>query len=114
MSAACCARALDIYREIGDHLGEADVYRLLGRMFTLRRQWTTAARLFQDSLRLNEEYAHPLGAAEAHRDLAKMHADRGHTVEARASFEAALSGFRDLGAQADAAEVEGLIEALGT
>ncbi len=69
MSASCCMQALDVYREIRDHLGEADVYRLLGRVLTLRRQWTTAARLFQDSLRMNEKYTHPLGMAETHRDL---------------------------------------------
>jgi tetratricopeptide (TPR) repeat protein len=113
MAASCCARALDVHRKTENRLGEADAYRLLGRVFTLRRQWTTAVSLFQDSLRLNEEYANPLNLAETHRDLGKMHAVRGHTTEARASFEAALSGFRRLGAQADVAEVERLVEALG-
>jgi hypothetical protein len=42
-----------------------------------------------------------------------MHAVRGHAAEARGSFEAALAGFRKLGARADAVEVERLIAALG-
>ena len=41
MAATCCGRALDIYQETKDHLGEADAYRLLGRVFTLRKQWTS-------------------------------------------------------------------------
>ena len=109
----CCARALDTYRKLGDRLGEADTYRLLGRTFTLRKDWSTAESLFQDSLRLNEDYANPLGVAEAHRDLGKMQAARGRESEAQASFEAALSGFQRLSAQADVAEVERLIEELG-
>ena len=33
----------------------------------------TAVGLFQDSIRLSEEYGNPLNLAEAHRDLGKMH-----------------------------------------
>ncbi|MBI4552056.1 MAG: hypothetical protein HY710_07320, partial [Candidatus Latescibacteria bacterium] len=76
--------------------------------------WATAARLLQDSLRLNEEYTNPLGSAETHREIGKLHAAWGHTTEARASFESALSGFRKLGAQTDAAEVERLLDTIGT
>lgn len=112
MVAAFCVRALEIYRKIGNHLGEADGYRLLGRVFTLRQQWNTGTALFQDSLRLNEEYNNPLGTAEAHRDLGKMQTARGRHTDARASFEAALEGFRKLGARADVVEVERLIAAL--
>jgi len=111
MVALCCARALDIYRKTENRLGEADAYRLMGRLFTLRKRWSTALSLFQDSIRLNGEYGSPLNLAEAHRDLGKMHAVRGQAAEARASFEAALAGFRKLGARADAVEVERLVAA---
>lgn len=113
MVALCCARARDIFRRIEDRLGEADTYRLLGRLFTVRGRWTTALGLLQDSLRLNEEYANPLNLAETHRDLGRLHAATGHATDARAAFEAALSGFRRLGAKVDAAQVERLIQALG-
>ena len=113
MVAICCARALDIYRKTENHIGEADTYRLLGKLFTLRKRWSTALGLFQDSLRLNEEYGSPLNLAETHRDLGKMSAARGNVAEARASFETALASFRKLGAEADVAGVERLIEALG-
>ncbi|MSS72480.1 MAG: tetratricopeptide repeat protein [Candidatus Latescibacteria bacterium] len=113
MAASFCAKALDICRKIEDHLGEADAYRLLGRAFTQRRQWTTATQLFQDSLRLNEEHKNPLDLAETHRDMGKMYVARGHKAKARASLEAALAGFQKLGAKADVAEAERLIESLG-
>jgi tetratricopeptide (TPR) repeat protein len=113
MVAICCARALDIYRKTENRLAEADAYRLMGRLFTLRRRWATALGLFRDSIRLNGEYGSPLNLAEAHRDLGRMHAVRGHVSEARASFEAALAGFQRLGAKADVAEVGRLLESLG-
>ena len=113
MVAICCARALDIFRKTENRLGEADAYRLMGRLFTLRKRWSTALGLFQDSIRLSEEYGNPLNLAEAHRDLGKMHVAKGNGTEARGSFGAALAGFRKLGAKADAADVERLMEALG-
>ena len=112
IAAHCSARALDIYRKTEDHLGEGDSYRLLGRLFTLREQWTTALSLFQDSIRLNEEYSNPLGLAEAHRDMGRMFAVRGHSTEAREAYEVAVSGFQQLDAQADVGQVERLIEEL--
>jgi tetratricopeptide (TPR) repeat protein len=112
MVTACCVRALEDYQQIGDRLGEADAYRLLGRVFTLRKQWSTATSLFQDSIRLNEEYSNPLGRAEAYRDLAVMQASRGHKTDALASFERAQAEFEKLGARADAATVEHEIHAL--
>ena len=112
MSASFCGRVLEVYKKTGNRIGEADTYRLLGRAFTLRHDWTSATGLFRDSIRLNEEFSHPLGLAEAHRDLGRMHAARGHVTDARASYESALAGFRRLGAQADVAAVEGLVEDL--
>ncbi len=109
----CCARALDIYKRTGNHLGEADTYRLLGNTFALRRDWGTAEQLFRDSLSLNEEYGNPLGAAETRRDLGKMLSDQGgRNSEARTALRQALENFRRLGAQADVRAVEELISDL--
>ncbi len=108
----CCARALDTYRKIGNRIGEADTYRLLGRTFTLRKEWTTAEGLFKDSLGLYEEYSNPLGIAEAYRDLGEMQVAQGRQREARVSFESALAGVQKLGAQGDVAEVERLLQDL--
>ena len=109
MAATCCSRALDIYLETKDHLGEADTYRLLGRVFTQRKQWITAGTLFLDCIRLSEEYGNALNVAEAYRDLGKMHGARGKTSDARTAFEQALSLFRNVGAAGDIAEVERLM-----
>jgi tetratricopeptide (TPR) repeat protein len=112
MVALCCTRALDICKEIEDRLGEAEAYRLLGRLFSMRRQWSTAESLFQDSIRLTEEISNPLGAAEAWRDLGKMQAGRGLDSQARDSYDKAHAGFTNLGAESDAATVSGLIDEL--
>lgn len=106
----CCARALDIYRKLSNRSGEADAYRLLGLTFSMRKDWATAAGLFADSIRLNEELNDPLGLAESYRDLGKMHVARGHKQDAKTAFSEALAGFKKIGAQADIAEVESLLE----
>ena len=112
MAATCCGRALDIYLELKDYLGEADTYRLLGRVFTLRKQWVTAGTLFLDCIRLSEAHGNPLNAAEAYRDLGMMHAERGLVSEARDTFQLARAGFQKLGAEGGLAEVEALIAEL--
>jgi tetratricopeptide (TPR) repeat protein len=113
MSATCCALALDIYRQTGDKLGEADSYRLLGNVFTLRKQWATAETLFADSIRLNIEFDNPLNVAETHRDLGKLYTARGQKMKAQESFTAALAGFENLGARADVEIVNALIAEVG-
>jgi tetratricopeptide (TPR) repeat protein len=105
----CCARALDIYRQTGDRLGEADAYRLLGRTFSLRKDWDTAGQLFKDSLTLNETHSNPLGAAEAQRDWGKMLLNRGFKRDAQKMLGDAKSGFEKLGAQGDVKKVEDLL-----
>ena len=112
MAATCCARALEIYRQMGNRLREADAYRCLGKVFTAKRQWSIAGSLFEDSVRLNEEYQHPLGVAQAQRDEGKMHAARNRKTNARASFEEARSGFQELGLDVAVKEVEDLIGTL--
>ena len=107
-----CARALDVFRKLGDRLGEADVYRLLGRTFALRQDWEIAAGMFQDSLQLCRTHGNPLGVAEAYRDLGRMRVAQGHVAEAREALETALEGFRMLGARVDVKLVETLLEEL--
>lgn len=108
----CCARALDIYRKTGDHLGEADAYRLLGRTFGMRKDWDTANQLFKDSLALNEEHGNPLGAAETQRDWGKMLMNRGLKTDAQHMLLTACEGFDKLGAQADKEKIENILEEL--
>jgi len=108
----CCSRALDIYKKLGDHLGEADTYRLLAKSFVMRKEWETAESLFHDALKLKEEYGDPLGVAETLRDLGKMQMAQKHKQDARKTLEASLEEFRKLGAEGDTADVEGLINGL--
>ncbi len=114
MVPVCCARALDVYRKIGDRLGEAETYRLLGRTFALRKEWETADELYRDSIRLDEAHGNRLGAAESYRDLGKLQAAQGLKNDARASLQTSLAGFEGIGAQADAEKVHTLIGDLDT
>ena len=112
MALCYCSRALDIYRQVGDRMGEADTYRLLGKGFARNREWGKAESMLRHSLEINELCENPLGAAEALREIGRMHLARGKRQEARTSLEAALAAFRKLGAEGDAADVEGMINSL--
>ena len=109
----CCTRALDIYKKTGNQSGEADTYRLLGNTFTLRRDWESAQQLFADSLALNIKCGNRLGAAQVERDTGKMMIARGHREDAMAALESAHDAFKELGAEADEAEVAELLMTLG-
>jgi len=101
VAASYCARAIEIFREIDYPLGSAEAYKVLGRLFTHRQDWTTARSLLQESLRICEAYENPLGTAEAHRELGQLYARRGDADEARASLTEASEAFERLGASHD-------------
>ena len=93
-------------------LGIAEVYKVLGRLFTRKRDWTTARGLLEESLRLCEEYDNPLGAAEARRELGALYAARNDPDAARRSLEAAREQFEGLGARHDVEATRELLSAL--
>lgn len=112
LAAPACAHALDTYKKTNDRLGEADAYRLLGMVFTRREQWTTAEKLFEQSLEINRRFEHRLGEAEAYRDRGRMLVALQTPDQARVDFERALRIFNDVGAVSDVVRVEELIASL--
>ena len=112
LAAPACAKALDIYRQTNDRLGEADAFRLLGMVFTRREQWTNAEKLFEQSIEINRQFEHKLGEAEAFRDRGRMFVTLETPRQARTDFEQALEIFREVGALADVERVQALIDSL--
>ncbi|MCK5527116.1 MAG: tetratricopeptide repeat protein, partial [Candidatus Latescibacteria bacterium] len=92
--------------------GIAEMYRVLGMIFTRKQAWTTAQELFADSLKITEEVSCPLDTAETYRELGEMHRRKGDKKEALRTFQSALKRFRKLGAKRDAEDVERRITGL--
>ena len=114
MAAPCCTRALEIYKNGGNVLGEANTYRLLGLVFTVREQWQMAFALFDQSEDLNRKLDNQLGLAEAVRDRGRALCVQGDTESARASLETALGSFRSLHAVAAAERVDRQLKQLAS
>jgi len=112
VSASYCGKALRIFEELEDKLGEAEAQRVLGMIFTRKEQWTAALNLFEDSLALSASCGNPLDTAETYRELGRMHVAKGDRDPARESFTQALDRFRQVGAERDVEETEKLLEEL--
>lgn|GEM_PF-1206667 len=64
MAMGYAQRALEIFERLRDPLGQADTYRLLGRIAGLKTAWTLAEDLLDESERLQQQHGSRLGLAE--------------------------------------------------
>ncbi len=90
----------------------AEAYKVLGQLFTQKRDWTTAQGLLEEGLRLCKEYDNPLTAAEVSREFGRLHAARNETEAARRLLEEARRAFQRLGAHHDVEATGRLLDAL--
>jgi len=98
-----CRQALQTYRQLQDHLGEADACKFLGMIAAKKRAWTKAKTHLEKSIRLAMEFHHPLGEAEARLEYGRMLKQKGAAALAREQYEQALALFRKVNA---AVEIE--------
>ena len=112
VAASYCGKALRIFEELADKLGEAEAQRVLGMVFTKKEQWSAALGLFEDSLALSESCGNPLDTAETYRELGRMYVAKGDRDPARKAFVQALDRFRQVGAERDVEETEKLLSDL--
>ncbi len=106
---ATSGRALEVYTAVGDSLGEADVYRVLGLCFGKLEHWKTCRVLLERSEGLYNRYESPHGLAEVRRDQGHTLLWQGRTEEARDHLLKARTLFDGIGASLDARKVEALL-----
>ena len=110
--ASLCARAIETFQEIGFPVGIAEAYKVLGRLFTRKKEWATAQGLLEEGLKICEQYDDALGYAEILRDLGRLHQEREDPAAAKQSYETALDRFQALGAGHETEVTRSLIDAL--
>jgi len=104
--------ALEVFMELGDELGRADVLKLLGAVAAARSSWDEATRYYDEALGLARRYANPLLEAEVLEGRAKVHRQGGRLALAVADLEVAAAAYRRLGARKRLEEVEGRLKQL--
>ena len=96
---ALCRRAMKIFIQLEDHLGEAEGYKLLGITHIAQKEIEKAVVFLEKSLDIARQFQNPLLAAEATFQLG-MAMKQNHPPEnARTYFADALSMFTELSAQ---------------
>lgn len=87
-------RALPIYQEIGDLVGEADVHNNIGIDAYYEGRLDDALASYQESLHCRRRVGDVVGAATAENNIGEVLSDLGRFDEAAAMFEEALAVWR--------------------
>ena len=91
------SRALPIYEEMGDLIGQANVLNNLGINAYYEGRWDTALELYEQSRDRRVRAGDVMGAATIANNIAEILSDQGRTEEAEALFKDAGRVFRSLG-----------------
>jgi len=101
MAAVACGRALSIFAASQNVLGEAEVYRVLGKIFSRRNDPITSMEMFNLSLDMVKEVGAPLETAETYLAMGLAYERMDYLDDAIRAVEAALPYFEQVQARAD-------------
>ncbi len=88
-------RALAVYEELGDFVGQANVLNNLGvAAYYYEGAWDEALDFYQRSRAARERAGDVVGAATAANNIGEIRSDQGHLEEARTLFTSALEIWR--------------------
>jgi tetratricopeptide (TPR) repeat protein len=94
-------RAMRVFVQLDDPLGQGDVYRIYGLAAGLRQAWRQAFEYLNRGLELQRQYTCPLGEAEASEALGGVYEQMNDRTNAISWYEKALGLYQDLGAGKD-------------
>lgn len=98
-------RALAVYEELDDPVGQGNVLNNMGVDAYYRGQWTEALAVFTRSARARERAGDVVGAATVQNNIAEMISDRGLLDEATELFLAARRDFLGAGYPVGVAQI---------
>jgi class 3 adenylate cyclase/tetratricopeptide (TPR) repeat protein len=102
--ASFSARALEIYRELGDLSGEAVVYNNLGAWAYYRGRWREALEYYELGRAAREKTGDAVSAAMGTSNIGEILSDQGRLEEAEPLFREALRVWRAAGFRAGVAD----------
>ena len=103
-------RAIEMHRELGDDLGEAEDRRILGMTLVQSGSADVAESVFKDVVHRSQKLQQPLLIAMATKDLAFLLESTGQTADALDHARAARTHFHEFGAQAEVGRLDDLID----
>ncbi|KAH8810128.1 hypothetical protein DL96DRAFT_1685613 [Flagelloscypha sp. PMI_526] len=89
-------RALQLYREVQDRLGEANTHKSIGNLYVRRGELNAAEASFNQALELYADIQDRLGEAKAHESIGNLHMRRDRLDTAEASFTHSLALYREV------------------
>ncbi len=91
------ARALEIYRELGDLRGQAVVSNNMGGFAYYEGRWNDALELYEQGRQARERTGDPVNAAEGTANIGEIFSDQGRLPEAESLLREALAVWRAAG-----------------
>jgi class 3 adenylate cyclase/tetratricopeptide (TPR) repeat protein len=98
------ARALEIYRDLGDLAGQAVVLNNLGALAYWRGRWTEALEFYEQGRAAREKTGDAVSAAMGTSNIGEILSDQGRLEEAEPLFREALRVWRAAGFRAGVAD----------
>ena len=92
-------QALELYRDLGDRVGQATALTGIGVLRSITGDYPAAAAALRQGLELYRGLGHRRGQGDALDDLGAVHCDTGDYPAAAACHQQALELFRDIGDQ---------------
>lgn len=112
LSMAFANRALRTFRQLKDHLGVADTYKVKGVVQREMMNFNVAELYLKTSIKLNQEYDNSLNLAEDYFELGVLHRVKGEKTEALNAFRKSMTYFREVGVQHEMKTVQEAIQHL--
>ena len=98
-------QALQTFLQLQDHLGEAEVYKFMGSLYTRIKKLDLAVTYFDQCIFLAGKYQNPLLEAEAHYEYGLMQTKKENKEAALTHYNSALQLFKRLNAKNDIEQV---------
>lgn len=105
MALGYARQAMEMFEQLDDPLGRADVYRLYSRVAGLKEAWTEAEEFLRESARLNAQYECRLGLAEVEEMWGWLYERRGEREKAIDAYGRAMEQYHGLRAVGSARRV---------
>ena len=109
---ALCNQALQTFKQLDDHLGEAEAYKFLGMLYARVEEWDLATSFFEDAVDCANKYKNPLLEAEALYQYGIMQKSKNDREMAVDNLKKALSSFKNINAERDIEKVEEALDSL--
>jgi tetratricopeptide (TPR) repeat protein len=109
MAMGYAQKALEIFERLKDPLGQADTYKLFGRIAGLKTAWELAEELLNESRRLQQQHGSRLGEAEVEETRGWIYERQHNYHQAMEAYQRAMMMYHDLKAMGGARRVRDAI-----